>query len=191
MRRRLLIILISIAVIVVTASVAAWIIFRSPTLTNTVLNLANVQSNTNTGGIPVNTNTTDPAAEAAAAEAAAINFTSRNFIETYGSYNNQNNFSHVTEAKKWTTASFSKFLDQEVARQRVGLATTPYHEYLTTALVFTVTAKSNTTAAVTVSTQRQEIKDGKTTTYYQDLLLDLLKVDGSWKVNAASWKAVQ
>lgn len=190
MNRRLLFILIGLAVLVVPTVIAAVIINRSPKLQNTVLKLGNINTAKNTNGaLASNTNTTNTN-NSVAVEQAQILFVSRNFAETYGSGSNQNNFSNITESEKWATKSYADFLERGIVQQRAGQKTSPYHEILTKVLVMNITKQSTATAAVTVSTQRQETTDRTPKVYYQDLLLDLIKVGAAWQVNAATWKAI-
>lgn len=187
MRRRLIIILVAMAVLIVPVIIAAVILKRSPTLQNTVLRLANVPGSTNATNTAANGNT-NTAAAGQIVDKTQIIFVSRNFTELYGSGSNQNNFQNITDAEKWTTQSFANYLNTSLVQQRATLQATPYHDIITTTLVTTVTRQTSTVAAVTVSTQRQETIDRQTKTYYQDILLDLLKVGNDWRVNAAAWR---
>lgn len=183
MPRRLRFILITLAVLVVPAVIILLLVDRSPTLSNTVLRLANqstnVNGNTNT---PTNTN-----AVQADPEAIAVEYVARNFSETYGSGTNQNDFAHIEQAKLWGTENFNSFLDRTANQERATLVTTPYHGIVSQALVVQVTNRTATSAAATVSLQRTETIDQDERTYTQDLLLNLVKVGTDWKINAAAW----
>ncbi|MBI2984262.1 MAG: hypothetical protein HYY50_01410 [Candidatus Kerfeldbacteria bacterium] len=186
MPRRLLIILIALAALIIPVLIVLIAVDRSPQLQNTVLKLSNTNqaaSNTNAPAANGNTNAATPET----AEATAIRFVARNFTETYGSGTNQNDYVHLTAAKSWGTKSFNDFLDRSAAQQRLTTATQPFHGIVTKALVLTISQQSSQTASLTVSTQRKETIDQKTEVYYQDLYLDLVKEGDDWKVNAASW----
>ena len=188
MNRRILYVAIGLVVLVVPAIVIAYLIHRSPSLQNTVAKLGNLNTS-------ANTNTTVTAVTPTANtnknnDDVSITFVSRNFAETYGSGSNQNNFANVVEAEKWATANYKQFLNASIAQQKATLVTTPYHAFLTTALVIKINGQTEKTANVVVSTQRQETTDKTTKTYYQDLSVDLLKVGTEWQVNAAAWKPV-
>ena len=186
--RRLLIILTIAAVLIVGAITAFWLVNRSPKLQNTVLQIANINATTgtndNVNAVPTNTNASVDA------EAQTREFVARNFAESYGSGSSPDNFSNWEKAKPFATASFSAFLDRTRTLQKEATVGGAYHAFVSTALVVEPTASTATTASLTVSLQRQETTENETTTYYQDLLLDLVKVGDDWKVNAASWKPI-
>lgn len=186
MSRRPLIIVIAAAGLIVGAIAIIFLVNRSPALQNKVLDLANINAaNTNVQNIntaPANTNTVaDP-------DKAAREYVARNFSESFGSGTSEDNYSNWAKTRPFVTASFGAFLDRTQTQQRQGNLSGPYHSYLTKALVVVTTKSASTTAAMTVSTQRQETIVTETKVYYQDLLLDLLKVGNDWKVNAATWR---
>lgn len=189
MPRRLILILSIAAVLVFVAIVIIFFVDRSPALQNTVLQIANVNTNTappsNTNGDLPNTNATVDT------ELIKREYVARNFAESYGSGSSQDNFANWEKTKPFVTTSFSAFLDRTLNQQRQQNLSGPYHAYLTKALVVTTNSTTATTASMTIGTQRQETLDTTVTTYYQDLLLDLIKVGDDWKVNAASWKPLQ
>ncbi|GEM_PF-2485926 len=186
MSRRLLFI-IGAAVLLIGAAIAVILLVnRSPALQNKVLQLANVNSSNanvqNSNTQPVNTNT------AVDNDQVVREYAARNFAEAFGSGSSEDNFSNWEKTKPYVTDSFGAFLDRTLAQQRQINLTGPYHSYLTQSLVVTTTKVAPTTAAMTIGTQRQETIDQDTKVYYQDLLLDLVKVGSDWKVNAASWR---
>ncbi len=187
MPRRLIVILTAAAVLIVGAIAVVWFVNRSPSLQNTVERIANLNTNSsaaaNTNTVPI---TTDPVA----ADVVAREYTARNFAESFGSGTSQDNFSNWEKTKPFTTKSFGDFLDRTRNQQRQATLAGPYRAYLTTALVVATTATTATTASMTIGTQRQDTIEAETTTYYQDLLLNLVKVGDEWKVNAASWSPV-
>lgn len=188
MSRRYLIMVIGAAALILATIILVLIINRDPELQNRVLNLANIPTNTsggtNTNAAVVNTNApVDP-------DQAARDYTARNFAESYGSGSSEDNFSNWEKAKPFATASFNGFLERTRNQQRQETLSGPYHAYLTKTLVVTTNAASATTANMTVGTQRQETIESETTTYYQDLVLDLIKVGDDWRVNAAAWKPI-
>lgn len=187
MRKRLLIILIAVAVLVVPIVIAVFVINRSPGLQNTVLKLANITTNDNINA-PANTNNGLNVNAAAAADLTAITFVSRNFAETYGSGSNQNGGSNIVAAEQWASRSYVDVLKREISRL-TNSPTAKYTATTTRALVVNVTKQTASTAAVTVGTQRQETVDKQVTDFYQDIFIDLVKDNSGWKVNAAKWKA--
>lgn len=186
MSRRLLIIILGALVLIGIAVAIIFVVNGNPDLQNQVLKIANVNtSNTNTTNVNTalaNTNAS------VSADVVAREFVGRNFAEAFGSGSSEDNFSNWQKTKPYTTDSFGAFLDRTQAQQRQINLTGPYHSYLTKSLVVTTTKLTTTTAAMTIGTQRQETIVSDTQVYYQDLLLDLIKVGSDWKVNAASWK---
>lgn len=189
MRRRLLIMIVIAAVLVIGAIAVVFFVDRNPALQNSVLQIANINVNTNSGvntnQPPANTNT------AADQDLVKREYAARNFTESFGSGTSQDNFANWEKTKPFVTDTFGAFLDRSLAQQRQANLTGAYRAYITKALVVTTTKSTATTASMTIGTQRQETIDTVTTTYYQDLLLDLVKVGDDWKVNAAAWNPLQ
>lgn len=186
MPRRLVIILVIAAVLIIGAVAVVFFVDRSPALQNTVLQIANVNTNTST---TTNTNTSLPNTNVSVdTEAIKREYSARNFTESFGSGSSQDNFANWEKTKPFVTASFGAFLDRTLSQQRQANLSGAYHAYLTKTLVVTTTRSNASTASMVIGTQRQETLESSTTTYYQDLLLDLVKVGDDWKVNAASWK---
>ena len=187
MNRRLLILFSVVFVILVAGSITVvLLVHRNPKLQNTIYKLANVNApatNTPTNVAVKNTNAT------AEASRAQISLVARNFAEIYGSGSNQNNGSNLTEAQAYTTASYSQYLRSVITENRLTQPTSPYHGFVTKALVIQLTKLTSTTATVLVGTQRQETTGTQTKTYTQNLEIDFIKVSGAWKVNAAAWKS--
>lgn len=187
MRQRLLIIASGILILVGIGVVGVLLVNRSPKLQNTVLKIANSNSAVTTTN-QATTNTT--VATTADADAAAITYAARNFSEQYGSGSNQNDFANLVVAQRWGTKGFNEFLNRSIVQQRQTNVTTPFHSFVTQALVMNITAHTTQIAAVTVSTQRQETTGQAAKTYYQDIQLNFLKEGSDWRVNAAAWKPV-
>lgn len=183
MSRRILIIVIVAAVLIIPAVVVLWLVNRSPSLQNKVLQLAN----TNTTIVNINTNSASNTNTVNNPEADAIKLTARNFAETYGSYNSQNNYANLTDAKAWSTIAFGAYLDRTAVQGQQQPAPAEYQATLTKAVVMKIAKQTAGTATVVVTTQRQDTAGQKVTTYYQDLTLELQKVGDNWLVNAASW----
>lgn len=187
MSRRLLF-LIGAAVVLTGGAIALFIfVNRSPALQNTVLKLGNV----NTANTNASTNTNIPAANTNTvvnSDQVARDYAARNFAEAFGSGSSEDNFSNQLKAKPFATDSFNAFLERSLAQQRQINLAGPFHSFLTKSLVATTTRVATTTASMTIGTQRQETIADETKTFYQDLLVDLVKISGNWKINAASWK---
>jgi hypothetical protein len=59
---------------------------------------------------------------------------------------------------------------------------------VTKALVFTFTQQTTSVAQVVVTSQQQVTQGANTKSQERDLVVDCVKIDGSWMVNAAVWK---
>lgn len=160
-----------------------FLVNRSPSLQNVVNRLANTGSgNTNTGApvAPTNTVIVSP-------DRQTITYVARNFAERFGSGSSENGGSNLLEAKAYATNSYQEYLDDQVAaiRARPPVA---YTGTVTRALAFDFLQLNTLNASVVVSTQQTTTTDAGAKTSTRDLLVDLVKVDGEWKVNAAAWK---
>lgn len=187
MPRRLIIVLIVFAALVIPTVILLFVVDRNPGLQNIVHQVTNTNGASNGN---VNQPTTNTNASADNPDQTAVIYVSRNFAETFGSGNNENDFAHLVAAKIWGTQNFNQFLDRTITQGRLTEPTTPYHSFITKAVVIDVTKLAATTAAATIDTQRVELLDDKETVYYQKLLIDLVKVGDDWKVNAAFWQAL-
>ena len=114
---------------------------------------------------------------------------SKTFVERYGSYSNEANFSNITDVLPVMTERFAK-----ESQKFVEGATAPEGHYGVTTRVITVKInsldeeKGNGSALIT--TQREESKDpsGGTEVRYQDIELKFEKEAGVWKVDSANWQ---
>ncbi len=184
MSRRLIIIISASVILIVPAIVIILLVNRNPKLQNTILKVANInQAVTNT----TTTNTNTPANALAKDREAAV-FVARSFAERFGSGSNQNNFSNLILAETYGTKSFNDSLNRSIAQQKLTLKTTPFQSTITKAMSISVGSFTTTSGHLTVTAQRQETIDRAVRVYYQDLILEMLKVGADWKVNAASWK---
>lgn len=183
MRRRLIIIAAALVLIVGVSLTIIILVNRSPRLQNVVNSLANQSANTNT--FIKNTNT-GPVVTVTP-DRTAITFVVRNFTEVFGSGSTENGGSNLVVAQQYGTPSYNTYLNGEVAKQRAAPATV-YRGTVTRALAFDFLKLNETSATVLVSTQYSVTTNTTTDEQTRDLLVDLVKVNGDWKVNAAAWK---
>ncbi len=184
MSRRLLIISIALAVLIIPAIIVLFLVDRNPSLQNAVEKIANTNS-ANVEVINTNLNTN----QAEDPDAVAIRYVARNFTEEYGNESNQNNFANLEASKNWGTSNFNSFLDRTISQGRINQTITPYHALTTKVIVISITNQTSGNAAVTVDTQRVETTGTDETVKTQKLFLDLVKQSDEWKINAASWEA--
>ncbi len=184
MSRRIIIVLAALLIVVGGSLAVVLAVHRSPKLQNAVYKVTNSTPPTNTNA----TTNTKTAAPTASADSQAIVFTARNFTETYGSFSNQNSGSNLIEAEANATDSYRTDLQTQAT---IAQTAPPAKEYLgtvTKALVFTVIKQTATVAQLVVTTQQAVTKGASAKSQTKDLLVDLVKVNGAWKVNAAVWK---
>lgn len=184
MRHRIIIFSILFLVLVVGGSLALFLVNRSPALQNAVYKATNTAPSENSA-TALNTNTAKPVTTP---DREATIFVARNFTETYGSFSNQNNGSNLIEAKAYATTSYATALQSQVAAVQTAPPAKEYSGTVTHALVFTSIKLTATVAQMVVSTQQAVTTGTSTKNQGRDLLVDLVKIDGEWKVNAAVWK---
>ncbi len=206
MSQRNILLIIASSIGVIGLAIAIWFVFfRSTTAEAPVTTV-----NTNTAivvnqGIPENTtttNTTSPTVNASPTtqtntalstdDAAAALRVARVFIERYGTYSNRNDFENIINVKPFMTSGFQKESDALIAKSG-GLNaknTDPFYGITTTVLSVKSEQYSERKAAqVRVSTQRSEIKGtNEQRTFMQEVLVNMVYSDGSWKVDQIAWQ---
>jgi hypothetical protein len=114
------------------------------------------------------------------------------FTERFGSFSNQTDFVNITDLKSAMTSSMAAWADKFIADAREQGTSTVYSGTTTRALTPTVEAfdEKAGTATVRVGTQRRQDASGTVAgeVYYQDIVLELIKVNGEWKVDSAEWQ---
>ncbi len=152
---------------------------------------ANTVSPTTTPTATTNTTTTTNTALSTDDAAAALRV-ARVFIERYGTYSNRNDFENITNVKPFMTNGLQKESDALIAKSGGSNAknTDPFYGVTTTVLSVKSEQYSERKAAqIRVSTQRSEIKGtNEQRTFVQDVLVNMVYSDGSWKVDAIAWQ---
>jgi hypothetical protein len=114
------------------------------------------------------------------------------FAERFGSFSNQSEYLNLIELTSLMTGKMSGWInDSYIPKLKKDFAPTGfYYEITTSAPVTVVLAQNETTAKVKISTQRREQKANQALTeFLQDLILDLVKTDNNWLVDAAYWQS--
>lgn len=182
MQRRIIIAIVAFLVLVGGGSLSLWLVNRSPALQNAIYKVTNTNPTTTTAD---NTNIARPATTP---DREATVFVARNFSETYGSFSNQNGGSNLVDAKAYATDKYAAVLQTQANAAQAAPRAGVYSGTITQALVFTNITLGPSTAQIVVTTQQAVTTGNDTKNQTRDLLVDLLKVDGEWKVNAAVWK---
>lgn len=112
--------------------------------------------------------------------------------ERFGSYSNQSNYGNFTDLKILMTDEMKSWSDAYVEKlKKQPQNSNVYYGITTKALTYEVKIFNDKTgqAEIVVSTQRREstekINGGEA--YNQDLTIGLLKVDGEWLFDKATW----
>ncbi len=205
MSQRNILLIIGGSVIVIGLAIAIWFVFfrtapapvaSTPTAANTALVVNQGLPETTTAPAataPATTNTATVGNTALSTDdAAAALRVARVFIERYGTYSNRNDFENITNVKPFMTNGFQRESDALIAKSGGTNAknTDPFYG-ITTAVLSVKSEQYNErkAAQVRVSTQRSEIKGtNEQRTFVQDVLVNMVYSDGSWKVDAIAWQ---
>lgn len=189
-QKRLLIITLVIVAVAVLGVAIWWYFNRQPAVNNTA-NVAPV--NTNTSVVVVNTTNTAPTNQLAKPsddeKLTAIRLANL-FTERFGSYSNQSGMQNITDLKPYMTAAMQSWADQYVATQKKAVANTNTYQATVTKVLSTVVTKQTSTAIdLRISTSRSDESGGEQVkSYYQDLVIKMVKVGSDWKVDGAYWQ---
>ncbi|MDD4607447.1 MAG: hypothetical protein PHS07_03950 [Patescibacteria group bacterium] len=118
---------------------------------------------------------------------------SRSFSERFGTYSNQGDYGNLEDLMPLMSDQMQTWAENYIIQQRAkNLDTSVYSGITTKALTAQILSQSEISAQVKVSTQRIEknITDEQKI-YYQDLILDLVKLNNTWLVDSAEWQAVE
>ncbi len=114
---------------------------------------------------------------------------SKTFVERYGSYSNEANFSNLVDVLPLMSASFASETEQFIA------SNDPPEEYYgvtTRVITVSVDSQDETTgsAQVSITSQRQESvgTPQNSEIKFQDIVLTFITEGGSWKIDSATWQ---
>jgi hypothetical protein len=154
----------------------------------------NAVSNSNSGTvINVNTNTPTNAPVNTPSESddqAALLRLARIFIERYGTFSNRNNFENITNLEPFMTDAFQKSSAKYISEQQDnGIPAEFYGVTTTVASLELVDYAAENSATVRVATRRVETKSTQDPTVFtQYAVVHFENVEGSWKVDSATWE---
>ena len=113
------------------------------------------------------------------------------FVERFGTYTNHSNFDSIKELTVLMTGSMKSWVEQTYLPS-LNEAHDPngfFYRITARAPVVQVLEQSATAMKVQVSAQREEkIGDNEPIEFLQDIILDLVKEDQTWLVDAAYWQ---
>lgn len=195
-RNKILIIIIIILVLIIVAIAVIAPFFQNTANTspaNSVINAENV----NYGGLNVSTNIALPAQTANVmtkipSSQSVLEAIARTFTEKFGSFSTQGNNENLYDAEYYMTADMKEWAEKYI-KESQNKKNAEFHGITTRALKAEIISLNDeeTQAQIVVTAQREETRgsaSGRKNIIYQKLVLDFLKVDKDWKVNAANWK---
>lgn len=113
------------------------------------------------------------------------------FAERYGTSSSQADFSNLTDSQVFMTDSFKTATNKLILTERNKAADGVYKSIVTKAILVDFSSFDEVagTAEGVVKTKRLKTEtDGQTSSYEQNLAINLEKVGNEWKVDSASWK---
>lgn len=120
-------------------------------------------------------------------QAVSAQTTSRIFVERFGSYSSESDFQNITDVLSLATPTFQAQLQNLANTQQLG---DEYYGVSTFVISSKVTAETETTMTLLVTTQRREAigAPGNTSTRYQDIEVNLEKVGEDWLISGYTWQ---
>lgn len=132
-----------------------------------------------------NTSTTPPENLVVAPTGAEFSVVGRNFVERFGSFSNQSNKQNIKDVWSMITPAMQSRLSQ-VSIPSNGQG---YVGIDTRVVGLKVSSQSETGAELRIKAQRSERKEDLTIkTYYQDIVVSLIKSGDQWLVDRAEWQ---
>ncbi len=108
----------------------------------------------------------------------------RTFVERFETYSNQNDNRNIEDATELATANMASYIATK--SQQEGSA---YQGVTTKVISMDVVSFSGTSASVKIGAQVESQTQSASNTSYKNGRVELLKVDGVWKVNGLFWDA--
>jgi len=144
------------------------------------------------GSTLIQTTTTPAEASSTDKAKSSITVVAKNFAEVYGSYSNQSNYANLESAMLLASASYKNTLSNLLKQYRASYQPAAEYQGVTTTAINIVIESfddKSGKAVVSVKTQRKE-STGTQANYtikYQDIRLSIIKENGNWKIDGASW----
>lgn len=120
---------------------------------------------------------------------AGIEAFARSFVERYGSFSNQSNYENLEDLYPFMTARLRREAEATVsaARAKSSGALPEYFGVTTRVMAVKKNSVSGDRAELLIATQRQN-SGTNSALIYQDIALTLVKTEGQWKVDGATWR---
>lgn len=107
----------------------------------------------------------------------------RIFVERFGSYSNQNDNQHITDALAMASERMARWLET----QKIAPGA-EYQGVVTKVVASSVTERSDTRAIVTIDVQQVSEGPGASGVIYKSGRVELVKVGAEWKVDGLYWE---
>ncbi|MFH1187809.1 MAG: hypothetical protein V1688_03010 [bacterium] len=116
------------------------------------------------------------------------------FAERYGSFSNQTDFKNLKDLSPLMTEKFSAQNDEYIAQQKKKTGDTAVYYGVTSKTIKNKLVSLNeeeTSAVAQLTMQRSEAKESMNSNvkvFYQDIIVELEKERGEWRVDSAQWQ---
>lgn len=118
--------------------------------------------------------------------------TSSLFVERFGSYSNQSNFSNVSDLKIYMSSSMKVWADDFIKKNNIDRDISVYYGITTKAISQKIKLidREDKRAEILVNTLRRESGGNllEDNSFYQEALVKFVLEKGFWKVDSANWK---
>jgi hypothetical protein len=116
------------------------------------------------------------------------------FVERFGTYSNQSNFSNIADLKMFMSEKMKKWADDYIVDMRAGASGNNLYYGVTTRAVnqeMSLLDEDSGEARAIVHTRRQEAAGFTSNTsesFSQDIIVNMIKEGQSWKIDSAYWQ---
>jgi len=114
------------------------------------------------------------------------------FVERFGSYSNQSDYANFADLDTFMSPSMNNWIPRYIGQLTKENPDISIYYAIETKVISNQTTQmdeDNGTAEILIKTQRQEFKNDikNPNIFYQDIRLELEKMDNEWKVDGAYW----
>jgi hypothetical protein len=185
--RKRLLVRVGLGVGAVLAILLLWLVFRAspaPTAVPPQEDGAVPSANTETPAVPVAPAARTEATVPGTPEEIYLKQISRDFVERYGSYSNQNDNTQIMDAMALASDRMKAYL-----RTKTQEFSADYTGATTNVVASSIVKRDDATAEVRVDVQRTIFSAGAQTMEYQTGTVKLVKnAAGEWKVDGLYWE---
>ena len=192
MSKRTKIIVIIIAIILGLILVVLgifWLVKMAPLINSNIEVNQSVNSFATGLGRPADINEAPPLIPSEPDLGAYLLAIATTFTEKFGSFSNQGNFENLNDLRSMMTPKMIDWTNNYV-RQHQSEAIDAYYGITTKALLPKIADLQKSQVTILITTQRQETKNNTLNPqiFYQDLKLQLKKINDNWLVDEAEWQ---